>query len=278
MTGGTAVQGKGGDHYQRYSVDDSQGWPPRFCKLQLHFDDGTQWAFSDSRRFARIRLLTEEPLTRPPLNALGWDPLLSMPALEEFTRALARERRAIKALLLDQSFSSGVGNWVADEVLFQARIHPEQPANTLHDDEIEGLHRAIYSVCKTAADANSDATQFPENWLFHHRWSKGSASKSKVMGHALAHITVGGRTSAYVPALQKLRKSAGTAVKKKEGTEKVADERISVATNEKTVVTVKKVPKRPSVKSARKVLPSHGSRRSARLSQALAVSGKHILL
>jgi formamidopyrimidine-DNA glycosylase len=35
-----------------------------------------------------------------------------------------------------QSFSAGVGNWVADEVLYQARVHPEQPAHTIPEDKV----------------------------------------------------------------------------------------------------------------------------------------------
>jgi formamidopyrimidine-DNA glycosylase len=206
MTGGTVVRGKGGAHYQRYSVDDTT-WPPKFLRLELHFADGTQWAFCDSRRFARIRLI-KDPLNSAPLMGLGWDPLLSWPSLPEFSAALTKQRRAIKAVLLDQSFTAGVGNWVADEVLYQSRIHPEQAANSLSTEKIEILHKIIKEVCHVACDVDADSTRMPESWLFHHRWGKGAATKAKIDGHAIDHITVGGRTSAYVPALQKLVKSS----------------------------------------------------------------------
>jgi len=206
MTGAAVVRGKGAAHYQRYSVSDTE-WPPKFVKLELDFTDGTQMAFVDSRRFARIRLIAD-PLSVPPLSTLGWDPLLNMPSVEDFITAVAGQRRAIKALLLDQTFTAGVGNWVADEVLYQSCIHPEQPANTLQPDEVKALHRHIVEVCQVASDAGADAERLPETWLFHHRWGKGSATKSKVNGQTIDHITVGGRTSAYVPALQKLKKSA----------------------------------------------------------------------
>ena len=214
MTGGTVVRGKGSAHFQRYSISDSQ-WPPKYLKLELQFEDGTQWAFCDSRRFARIRLISD-PLSVPPLSLLGWDPLLSWPTLEEFSTKLSTQRRAIKALLLDQSFSAGVGNWVADEVLYQCKIHPEQPANSLGAEHAQQLHRWIQEVCRVAAEVDADADRLPGTWLFHHRWGKGNAEKSKIDGHAIDHITVGGRTSAYVPALQKLSKVAGVGSKKKE--------------------------------------------------------------
>lgn len=54
----------------------------------------------------QVRFL-EDPLHRPPLSELGWDPLLDMPPLAEFEGALARQRRAIKAALLDQARGRG---------------------------------------------------------------------------------------------------------------------------------------------------------------------------
>ena len=51
-----------------------------------------------------------------------------------------------------QSFSAGVGNWVADEILHQARIHPEQKANSLGGDQVAALHHQM-QVPNTASFA-----------------------------------------------------------------------------------------------------------------------------
>jgi formamidopyrimidine-DNA glycosylase len=246
MTGGIVVRGQGGAHYQRYSVDDTI-WPPKFLRLELHFADGTQWAFCDSRRFARIRLV-KDPLNSSPLKDLGWDPLLSWPSCSDFSAALATQRRAIKALILDQSFSAGVGNWVADEVLYQSRIHPEQPANSLTPEQAKTLHTQIYEVCRIASDVDAASERMPESWLFHHRWGKGAATKAKIDGHTIDHITVGGRTSAYVPALQKLVK-AKTSGSGGGGSGSGAAVVVKKATTA-TKFAVKKVPKKASTSVA----------------------------
>jgi len=47
------------------------------------------------------------------LNELGFDPILKMPDFETFAAGVKKRKVPIKALLLDQSFSAGVGNWVA---------------------------------------------------------------------------------------------------------------------------------------------------------------------
>ena len=57
-----------------------------------------------------------------------------------------------------------------DEVLYHARVHPEQRCNTLSDEQIEALHRQISYICTFAVKVNADDSQFPDNWLFKHRW------------------------------------------------------------------------------------------------------------
>ncbi|GFR41349.1 hypothetical protein Agub_g1962, partial [Astrephomene gubernaculifera] len=121
MTGGIVVQNLGASMYKRVHLEsDPDQWPPRFTKLELDLEGGGKVAFVDSRRFGRVRLQVD-PASREPLSRLGFDVLSEMPPLEEFCTAV-RQRGArgagakIKALLLDQEFCSGIGNWVGDEV------------------------------------------------------------------------------------------------------------------------------------------------------------------
>ena len=103
------------------------GWPPRFLKLKLTFDDGGELAMADARRLGRIRL-RDDPRAESPVVDLGFDALHELPTPARFL-ALLRERSApLKALLLDQTFAAGVGNWIADEVLYQARLSPRRIA------------------------------------------------------------------------------------------------------------------------------------------------------
>ena len=114
MTGSFVVRGVAAPVYKSFAVDEST-WPPRFCKLELELSGGGAVAFADARRFARIRLQADPP-AEAPVSELGWDALLDPPTPEAFAAALSRRGAPIKAVLLDQSFSAGVGNWVADEV------------------------------------------------------------------------------------------------------------------------------------------------------------------
>ncbi|CAG8601654.1 12213_t:CDS:2, partial [Gigaspora margarita] len=204
--------------YRRPSKDDPKDWPPRFWKftitlvelsnLSSQTSQNIVMAFTDKRRLARIRLVNS-PLQDLPISKLGFDPLLNMPDRQTFKEKTLKRHCPIKALLLDQSFSAGVGNWIADEVLYQSRIHPAQYANTLSDEQITALYENLIFVCQAAVEVNADASLFPSSWLFHYRWGKGNKAGAFMPdGEKILFETVGGRTSAIVPSVQILIQSA----------------------------------------------------------------------
>ena len=116
---------------------------------------------------------------------------------------MMRARSApIKAVLLDQSVAAGVGNWIADEVLYQAGVDPRRRASTLTDAELRRVRERIRSVVATAVRYNSDSDRFPRHWLFHDRWGKKAMAMTS-RGQPIRYATVGGRTTAWVPTVQR---------------------------------------------------------------------------
>jgi formamidopyrimidine-DNA glycosylase len=176
-------------------------WPPRFAKLWLTFEGGAEFVVSDARRLGRIRL-RRDPRGEPPISLLGFDALLNVPSPSRFY-ALVHERAApVKALLLDQSFAAGVGNWIADEVLYQARIAPARPARSLTAGEVRRLRTALRRVVRTAVGVGADSDRYPRGWLFHRRWGRRAGSVT-AGGEQIRHDTIGGRTTAWVPRRQR---------------------------------------------------------------------------
>ena len=81
-----------------------------------------------------------------------------------FLRLLETRRGRIKAVLLDQSFIAGVGNLLADEALWRARIHPARPVDAIPVDERITLFRELRSVIR-----RQTVDRYPEG--FRSRWN-----------------------------------------------------------------------------------------------------------
>ena len=178
-----------------------RAWPPRFAKLSLEFDDGGELVIVDARRLGRIRL-REDPPSEPPISRLGFDAFLGLPSPARFGAELRRRGSPVKAILLDQTFAAGVGNWIADEVLYQARIDPRRRGHSLSAAEAGRLRRALRSVLATAVAVRADSDRFPRTWLFHHRWGRNLDAVT-ARGERIRHQTIGGRTTAWVPDVQR---------------------------------------------------------------------------
>ncbi|CAK7265524.1 hypothetical protein SEPCBS119000_001555 [Sporothrix epigloea] len=201
------------NYYNKLKADELDAWPPKFWKFQFETDGNPKLevAFTDPRRFGRVRLIDCPGAAirkHSPLVENGPDPVVDAETTfteEYFLTTMHKRHMPIKALLLDQAFISGIGNWVGDEVLFHARLHPEQYCDDFSEAQMKKLYQSIRYVCQTAVDLLGDSDRFPADWLFQHRWGKGSKNSVAQLpnGEKLAFLTVGGRTSCFAPALQK---------------------------------------------------------------------------
>ncbi|XP_031480053.1 formamidopyrimidine-DNA glycosylase isoform X4 [Nymphaea colorata] len=209
MSGAIYIKGVPVTKYKRSAVNDADEWPSKYSKLFIELDDGLEFSFTDKRRFAKVRLL-QDPASVPPISELGPDALLEPMSADEFADSLSKKKIAIKALLLDQAYIAGIGNWVADEVLYQARIHPLRTASSLSRQDCEQLHNSIKEVIQFAVQVNADCSHFPTKWIFQFRWGKKTGN---INGKRIEFITVGGRTTAFVPELQKLTGASSETVK-----------------------------------------------------------------
>jgi len=192
---GTRLHGHG-----EAPFDDDAG-RPRFMRLRLETTGGRAVAFTDPRRLGRI-WLGASPEQERRIVRLGPDAYDDLPTATALAELFARRRTPIKAVLLDQSALAGIGNWIADEVLYQARIAPGRPAASLSKAEVAALRRAIHHVLAHAVRVGADHRRFPRSWLFEHRWGGGRGA-ARVGGQAIVRETIGGRTTAWVPSRQR---------------------------------------------------------------------------
>ena len=180
---------------------------PRHARVVFYFRSGFNLGFICPRKFERVGLVTDVDAFLKS-KKIGKDALDL--TVEDLTTALANRKSVIKSTLLDQSVAAGVGNWIADELLFQARIHPEKPANQLSSNEIEALHEAIQRVLLTAIEKEARYAHFPDSFLIHARaWDTSPYADAKQhllcprCGAELEVRQVGGRTTYFCPICQK---------------------------------------------------------------------------
>ena len=157
--------------------------------------------FSDPRLFGRVLFHqdTNEPewwsRLPPALTSFAFTP----ERMQEFLQR--RAQSPLKGVLLRQEFFIGIGNWMADEILWRAKIHPGRAAGRLTDSEVREVWKAIRFVCAGALRiVAKDYSDPPPSWLFRHRWEKGGRCPKD--GGALDRATIGGRTTAWCPKCQ----------------------------------------------------------------------------
>lgn len=116
-----------------------------YIRLSLDLDGGEKLLFHDTRKFGRWYLVKDSQAV---LYKMGPEPLEASFPQEIFKERLQKHKRALKPLLLDQTFIAGLGNIYVDEALWEAYLHPLRQAKDLSSLEQKKLHQAIIKVLK----------------------------------------------------------------------------------------------------------------------------------
>ncbi len=158
--------------------------------------------FNDARQFGRalIHIGKDRPA--------WWSEIGPAVTSKEFTLEVMKEflgrhsRLPIKGAILLQKGFPGIGNWMADEILWRAGIAPKRRVQDLGDAQLVRLWKETRFVARVALQKIGPAFgDPPEGWLFHERWSsKGVCPRHKV---PLRRETVATRTTAWCPKCQK---------------------------------------------------------------------------
>ena len=157
--------------------------------------------FRDPRQFGRVRTHfgSSEPDWWAKLPPAVDSPAFKRPFMAAFLQR--HGRLPIKAALLLQAGFPGIGNWMADEILWRARIHPQTLARNLSPDQMKALWRDLRFVCRGALrSVANDFSDPPMGWLFHERWT--AQGRCPIHKAPLRRATVGGRTTAWCEACQ----------------------------------------------------------------------------
>jgi formamidopyrimidine-DNA glycosylase len=162
--------------------EDESGWD----RFAVRFADGGGFALRDKRRLGRAIL-------NPDYSHVGPD--AAEVSRKDFHRLVGRGRAPIKARLLDQGAISGVGNLLADQALWQARIDPRRRTGDLSEEELDRLRREVRSSVRAAIrEGGAHTGRFVAA-----RQQDGVCPRC---GSALERARVGGRTTYWCPVCQ----------------------------------------------------------------------------
>lgn len=175
---------------------------PPYDRVRLDFAGGGHLAYVNRRMLGRVGLADDaDGFVRA--EGLGPDALDPALDLAAFAQAIEGRRRDVKAVLMDQALLAGIGNLYADEILFQARLHPRTPIAALSERQRAELFRQIKAVLATAIDCGAGAEQLldclPATYLLPHRRKDGRCPRC---GAPLATHRSAGRTSYFCPRCQ----------------------------------------------------------------------------
>jgi formamidopyrimidine-DNA glycosylase len=183
------------------SVEPADFAPGEHDHLVL-FQQKRALVFHDPRQFGRIQFHQGKDAPA------WWNDLPPQPQESAFNRAFVekffarRKKVPIKAALLMQEAFAGIGNWMADEILWRSRINPKRRVESLSKDEVAEVWKQTRWVAREAikriAPAHADP---PKGWFFNERWSKRGVCPRD--GTPLKRAEVGGRTTAWCPVCQR---------------------------------------------------------------------------
>ncbi len=186
---------------------------PLHSHAVFYLDDERRLVFRDQRQFGVMKLVANSRLSK----TKGIAELAPEPFSDEFSvgylkETLARSRRTLKTLLLDQTRVVGLGNIYAAEALFRAGINPFKTASELSARRVERLHQAIRDVLRAAVSGSSTSRINLENpngfsygesfgkvWQIYEREGKACFK----CGARIRRLTHGGRSTYWCARCQR---------------------------------------------------------------------------
>ncbi len=178
-----------------------RGLPPQKHDRLILVQAKHACVFSDPRHFGRVRF---DEGTEPPA---WWRNLPPAVTSKDFTHDLLaaffkrRAKTPLKAALLMQERFPGIGNWMADEILWRTKIHPSRSAGSLDTAETKLLWKNLRDISRQALRLiGTDWSDPPNTWLFNHRWKNDNHCPR--CGTKLTRREIGGRTTCFCTKCQ----------------------------------------------------------------------------
>ena len=170
---------------------------PRFTRVMFQFDNGACLAFTDLRKFGKLELL-DDPVAYCTAKKIGPDAWGV--DKKHFVDSFKGKSAPIKSLLLEQKNYAGIGNWIADEMLFRATVHPATRADKVSARKLGELHQHLQAILDTSVRIDTNYGNFPDDFFATRRSEK---STCPTCDGPIKRIEVGGRGTYVCASCQK---------------------------------------------------------------------------
>jgi formamidopyrimidine-DNA glycosylase len=183
----------------------SEKRPARTCLVQ-RLSGGRELRYADQPLMGRVYLATPETLeTLPQFAEMGPDVLSPSLTEEVFRERLRKYTGQIKSILVNHKFVAGIGNAYADEILWQARVHPYRKRSQMSDEEIGALYHATREVLDWAEpivwEKMGESLDYKE-WRDHLRVHRRGGEPCPRCGTKISEITAGQRITSFCRTCQ----------------------------------------------------------------------------
>ena len=194
----------------KYYVYETKTPKAKHTHVIFTFESGRQLHYNDVRQFGRMEVLAKRE------DYSDFHDLSPEPLSEEFNESylaekLAQGKRPMKEVLLDQSVFAGVGNIYADEILFDAKIHPLTAQDRLNGNEIATIVSSTKKILSKATEAGgttirSYTSSLGVTGLFQLSLAVHEQKACPLCGTEIRRIRVSGRSTYYCPSCQKQKR------------------------------------------------------------------------
>jgi len=174
-----------------------------FTAWIIHLVDGDDLRYFDERRMGRAYLVRREELAAKIPRWAEMGPDLMDPALTEdgFVARLKAMRAQIKSVITNERCIAGIGNAYADEVLWEAGLHPYRKRTDIPDEALAQLFHAARKVMEWATPIVSRRMEeegLPDDhYRDHLRVHRRGGQPCPRCGHKITEITSGQRITDF---------------------------------------------------------------------------------
>lgn len=186
----------------------------RFIHLVFELSDGKHIAFSDMRKFATVKLISDKEALEKEFEKAGPEPLDKSFDWKKFRERLQKKPNGkIKTVLMDVTVLSGIGNIYSDEILWASKIHPEQAVSKLKDVDFKNMHKHMKILLSKGIDLGGDSMSDYRNpygkkgkFQLHHKAYRRTGEKCLRRGceGIMKRTVVNTRSAHYCPTCQKI--------------------------------------------------------------------------